>query len=99
MSNTKGITEKEYNQFIKASKKVSALAQSMNMELMKLGTPEKAEPGFAFVHKDFAIKAVFEKKGINFQSNVMSLQVNSATKKLQGSKDLMLMYSLSLKLM
>lgn len=90
------ITETQIQEFVKQVDKVSTFAKTLNLELLKLGSPEKPEAGFAFVHKDFTIKAIFERKGIKWQTNNHSIDSYSVVNKLKKNKDFMYLYAFTI---
>ncbi len=52
--------------------------------------------GLVFQHEDFAIKANFSAKGIEWQTNAMDLKSRSLINTLKENKDVMYIYSLGL---
>lgn len=90
------VSKTQIQEFVKQVDRVSTFAKTLNLDLLKLGTPEKPEAGFAFVHEDFTIKAIFEKKGIKWQTDTMSLQSYSVVDKLKKNKDFMYLYAFTI---
>ena len=87
------ITKTQKEEFVKQVDRVSTFAKTLNLELLKLGSPKKPEAGFAFVHKDFTIKAIFERKGIKWQTNNHTRMSYSVVNKLKKNRDFMYLYA------
>ena len=87
------ITKTQIQEFVTLVDRIKPLLKSLDLELLKLGTPEKPEAGFAFVHKDFTVKALFKRKGIAWQSNKHTKKCYSVVSKLKKSIDLNYLYA------
>ena len=87
------VSKTQLQEFVRLVDRISPLLKSLDLELLKLGTLEKPEAGFAFVHKDFTIKAIFKRKGINWQSNKHTKKCYSVVNKLKKSIDLNYLYA------
>jgi len=87
------VTKTQIKEFVKQVDKVSTFTKTLNLELLKLGSPKKPEAGFAFVHEDFTIKAIFERKGIKWQTNTHSLEAYSIVDKLKKNIHFMYLYA------